>query len=132
MQEWLLISAHRADTAMPALLSIRTEQDAADLAAWVVSMGLGSRASHLRTVRRRQSLMAKLQCLNCHVLEPEDDYDGISLAGVSQKYQPAMADFPCTTRQITLPKMPDFRLSEQEAADLEAFGERPYPVRERA
>ena len=56
-------------------------------------------------------------------LEPEDDYDGISLARVSQKYQPgAMADFlRAPHARSPWSKMPDFRLSEQEAADLEAF-----------
>ena len=65
-------------------------------------------------------LAAKLQCLNV-TFDPEDDYDGIALAGVSQKYQPgAMADSAPHARS-PWSKMPDFQLSEQEAADLEAF-----------
>ena len=125
VQEWLLDpSAHRADTAMPALLSgPNAEQDAADLAAWVVSMGSGMLQGTQGRPEDGKVLAAKLQCLNCHVLEPEDDYDGISLAGVSQKYQPgAMADFlRAPHARSPWSKMPDFRLSEQEAADLEAF-----------
>lgn len=125
VQEWLLDpSAHRADTAMPALLSgPNAEQDAADLAAWVVSMGSGTLQSIEGQPQDGKILAAKLQCLNCHVLGPEDDYDGISLAGVSQKYQPgAMADFlRAPHARSPWSKMPNFRLSEQEAADLEAF-----------
>ena len=125
VQEWLLDpSAHRADTAMPALLTgPNAEQDAADLAAWVVSMGSGTLQATPGRPEDGKVLAAKLQCLNCHVLEPEDDYDGISLAGVSQKYQPgAMADFlRAPHARSPWSKMPDFRLSEQEAADLEAF-----------
>ena len=125
VQEWLLDpSAHRADTAMPALLSgPNAEQDAADLAAWVVSMGSGTLQATQGRSEDGKVLAAKLQCLNCHVLEPEDDYDGISLAGVSQKYQPgAMADFlRAPHARSPWSQMPDFRLSEQEAADLEAF-----------
>ena len=125
VQEWLLNpSAHRADTPMPALLSgPNAEQDAADLAAWVVSMGSGSMKAIEGRAQDGKVLAAKLQCLNCHVLEPEDDYEGISLAGVSQKYQPgALADFlRAPHARSPWSKMPDFRLSEQEAADLEAF-----------
>jgi len=125
VQEWLMDpSAHRADTAMPALLSgPNAEQDAADLAAWVVSMGSGTLKAIEGKSEDGKVLAAKLQCLNCHVLEPEDDYDGISLAVVSQKYQPgAMADFlRAPHARSPWSKMPDFRLSEQEAADLEAF-----------
>ena len=109
---------------MPALLSgPNAEQDAADLAAWVVSMGSGTLQATQGRSEDGKVLAAKLQCLNCHVLEPEDDYDGISLAGVSQKYQPgAMADFlRAPHARSPWSKMPDFRLSEQEAADLEAF-----------
>ena len=109
---------------MPALLSgPNAEQDAADLAAWVVSMGSGTFKAIEGKPEDGKVLAAKFQCLNCHVLEPEDDYDGISLIGVSQKYQPgAMADFlRAPHARSPWSKMPDFRLSEQEAADLEAF-----------
>ena len=85
--------------------------------------GFRNAARHPGRPEDGKVLAAKLQCLNCHVLEPEDDYDGISLAGVSQKYQPgAMADFlRAPHARSPWSKMPDFRLSEQEAADLEAF-----------
>ncbi len=125
VQEWLLNpAAHRADTAMPTLLSgPNAEQDAADLAAWVVSMGSGSMNGVDGRSQEGKVLAAKLQCLNCHVIEAGDDYDGISLAGVSQKYQPgAVADFlRAPHARSPWSKMPDFRLSAQEAADLEAY-----------
>ena len=125
VQEWLLDpTAHRADTAMPTLLfGPNAEQDAADLAAWVMSMGSGNLKFTEGSAQQGKVLAAKLQCLNCHVLEANDDYDGISLAGVSQKYQPgALADFlRAPHARSPWSKMPDFRLSDQESADLEAF-----------
>ena len=125
VKDWLLDpTAHRADTAMPALLSgPNAEQDAVDLAAWVVSMGAGTFSGPAGRSQEGKVLAAKLQCLNCHEIESDDPYNGISLAGVSQKYQPgALADFLLAPHaRSPWSQMPDFHLSEQEAADLEAF-----------
>ena len=81
MQEWLLDpSAHRADTAMPALLTgPNAEQDAAD---WRMGGldGFRNAASHPGRPEDGK-VLAAIAMPELSRARTEDDYDGISLAG---------------------------------------------------
>lgn len=117
-------------TRMPALIDATTEtgrQQAADLAAWLVTLKLGDPppAPDPDLAPRGGELFHQLGCVACHDRPDAATPDPlrIPLRNVARKFQPgALADYlqdPARWRPHT--GMPDFHLSDTEAGALAAW-----------
>jgi len=139
MAHWLL-DPHklRHQATMPQLFSPDepvARQQAADIAAWLASQssnrsGETQPASperfSLELLQQGEQLFSEQGCFACHHFQSgteEDEYDRLSLAFVTLKFQPGalqeflrrpQADHPST-------RMPDFQLNDQESAALAAY-----------
>ena len=143
--QWLLDpKSHRAEATMPALFDLadpQSAQQAADVAAYVVTLGMqeqnvsretsvaresGETAEVAEVIENGERLYEQFACLACHRFTPpneEDDYDRVSLAGVSEKYRSGqLAQYlrePQRRHHGT--RMPDFQLSPGESDALAAL-----------
>jgi sugar phosphate isomerase/epimerase/cytochrome c2 len=133
--EWLLAPQVIRPTAhMPRLLASESAADrqaAADLTAYLATCE--SPASHagaaspssdpMSSAEVGRQLFEQLVCVACHRLTApaeDDPYDRISLAGVGEKFRPGqLAAFLAQPhRHYAASRMPDFRLSPEEAQAL--------------
>jgi len=136
--EWLerwIAAPHtlRPSTRMPALVDGSSEagrQQAADIAAFIETQKLGGEAGKpvdKALAQKGGETFHILGCVACHTLpsqaEPDKDHKRIPLNNVASKYQPgALAAFlkkPDAFHSSS--GMPDFRLSDDEAAGLASF-----------
>lgn len=146
-KRWLfhwLLDPHRLreHSNMPAMLgdpnSKLAKQQAADLTAWFVSQAQKPDLANLvnpdMTLSAETDLLIEsgaqkyeeLGCINCHHLfvSPEDDeYQRHSLARIKRKFSPSqLARFLRTPHQHNQwSRMPDFKLTHQEAQALSAY-----------
>ena len=121
--------AVRPDATMPVLHA--TKEQAADIAAFVASLGTPAKAVAEKNAEQDMAaagggLFANLGCIACHTtpdFSAKDEYARIPLAHVAGKFQPsAIAGFlKNPTAHSTWARMPNFRLSEHEAAKLSAY-----------
>jgi mono/diheme cytochrome c family protein len=132
-EEWLARwiadpSSIRHDTNMPRLVPKNEEgkQQAADLAAYLMTMKTGAEAPEVEgSAKDGGAVFHKLACVTCHGLPEDTDPSNnrVSLAHVAGKYQPhALRDFLLNPSQLAPhTRMPNFRLDDEEAADLTAY-----------
>ncbi len=128
----------RASAAMPALLpadNAAGHQQAADLAAWLTTLGKQAAADSPRVfqdqapsehVERGAVLFEDLGCIACHRMSAEsdaDDYQRLSLHHISAKFRPgALRAFLKTPHNnYRWSRMPDFHLADDEASSLAAW-----------
>ena len=99
--------------------------DVADLAAFLTGLGADGqpRASGGGDPRIGARLYGDLGCFSCHALDASDDGAWISLANAAHKFPPgALADFLMAPgRHDPWIRMPDLKLSAEEAGHLESF-----------
>ncbi len=136
LRQWIFDPASlRADAHMPAMLSDDAvgRQQAADLAAWLSTAAVkpsvpdsGADDHSAKRIAAGEELFESLNCLVCHrfgALDQDDAFERISLHSVSSRYRPgALAEFlrdPTASHAAT--RMPDFRLTADEAASLAAY-----------
>jgi cytochrome c551/c552 len=116
----------RPEASMPHMLSGSAEQrgqEAADLAEYlVIHGGAPPDASEGNAVQGGQ-LFAQLGCVACHDFALQVEPPTISLARVASKFHPgALASFLKSPRaHDPWTRMPDFKLTAEEASNLEAF-----------
>lgn len=122
--------ALRSEATMPKLLGgPDAEKHAADIAAYLVSLKKHAEPKPLGKNPQAgdgATLFARLACSACHRLdEPsaKDDLSRLSLSHVGAKFAPnALANFLKEPhRRYPWTRMPDFKLSDDEAGHLEAF-----------
>lgn len=121
-------AAFRPDTNMPRLVPDSEEgrQQAADLAAYLMTLQTGTDPQPIEgSSQDGGATFHKLACVTCHGL-PNDSApsaDRVPLAHLAEKFQPsALRDFLLNPTQLAPhTRMPDFRLSEEEAADLTSY-----------
>lgn len=101
---------------MPRLLGDNKEE-ARSIAAYLASLGSPSKSKGQGSAGRGSDLYDTLGCGTCHAR------DRMPLDGVGRKWQPAaLASFLLQPdRFFPATRMPDFRLSDEEAFDLAAF-----------
>ncbi len=122
-EKWIAAPrALRPEATMPHLAA--SAQDAADLAAFLAT--LGSPAAPLPAVPAEEGghLFAELRCVGCHTLPDRDPApDRIPLRHVGAKWRPAaLRDFlKAPERHYAWIEMPNFGLADDEAAKLAAF-----------
>ena len=116
---------HRPGSRMPALFhGAGAKQKSADIAAYLATMkSKTSSAGNKGNKSAGAKLYKALNCYACHDMNAADSIERIPLANISKKYQHhALAAFlenPGEHHAAT--RMPDFKLSKQEAADLTTF-----------
>jgi mono/diheme cytochrome c family protein len=120
----------RPDASMPKVLhGDQAPQQAADIAAFLATLGAKSAEVPKATDDQAAAgarLFANLGCVGCHTIPPADATEAPlrrSLKYVKQKYQPAvLIDFlKAPEKHYAWIKMPNFRLSDDEATELSAF-----------
>ncbi len=135
LQKWLLSPRLiRPYAHMPAVLGNghQAEQDAADLAAFLVSQQENARDVRVpvedwnRPLENGERLFEELGCLSCHHFgrpDVNDGFDRLSLYYVGQKYRDgALLEFlKKPAAHFAAIQMPDFRLDDGEAGALTAF-----------
>ncbi|MBX3443614.1 MAG: ThuA domain-containing protein [Planctomyces sp.] len=136
VRAWVLDPpSHRPDATMPALLQTLPEEQrataAADLAAWLETLADESTRPGVSSDRapgdadRGSQLYEDLGCIACHRLNgaADDEWDRIPLGLVAEKFLPgALHDYlRAPLDHFPNSYMPDFRLTDQEAAALTAF-----------
>jgi mono/diheme cytochrome c family protein len=120
--------AVRADASMPNLHA--TKKQAADIAAFLASLGSPAKAgvekADADAAAAGGGLFANLGCIACHTapdFSGKDEHARIPLANVAAKFHPvALTEFlktPSTHSAWT--RMPNFRLTDDEAAKLAAY-----------
>lgn len=120
--------ALRADATMPNLHA--TKEQAADIAAFLASLGSPAKAvvekADADAAAAGGGLFANLGCIACHTapdFSGKDEHARMPLANVTAKFHPvALAEFlkaPSTHSAWT--RMPNFRLTDDEAAKLTAY-----------
>ena len=120
--------AIRADATMPNLHA--TKEQAADVAAFLSSLGtpakVDAKKANADTAAAGGGLFANLGCIACHSapdFSGKDEHARIPLANVNAKFHPAaLTEFlkaPPTHSAWT--RMPDFRLTDDEAVKLGAY-----------
>ncbi|HEV2293656.1 MAG TPA: c-type cytochrome [Tepidisphaeraceae bacterium] len=131
MARWIADPASiRPDASMPRVLhGEQSPQQAADIAAYLAS--LGKQAVNIALPDEKAAaagarLFAGLGCVSCHTIPPADataEPLRRSLKYVKQKYHPAaLFDFLKAPQQhYAWIRMPDFKLSDEEATQLTAF-----------
>ncbi|MGE0145425.1 MAG: hypothetical protein AB7I19_19520 [Planctomycetota bacterium] len=128
--------ALRASARMPAMLHGESAlADAADLAAWLEAQSSRSGESTAATsgdAERGAAHFRELGCFTCHATNASDRDAWIDLTAVTAKYRPGfLAKFLRDPRaHDPWIRMPDLRLSEAEAADLESYLRATIPLRE--
>ncbi|WP_193214298.1 c-type cytochrome [Luteolibacter marinus] len=122
-------AAHRPETRMPALVDGSTpegKQQAADLAAWLMTMKMGEvpPAPDKALAEAGGEHFHRLGCVACHTLPGAEHAAGrLSLDNVAFKFQPgALAGF-LKKPEALYPhiRMPNFALSDEEANSLAAY-----------
>lgn len=118
--------SHRPDATMPKL-AVSKEQ-AADIAAYLASLG---KPAELKLDMEKAAPMGsghfgKLGCVSCHTAPDyagQDDHSRIALSHVSSKYHPAALNefLKNPSAHSGWTRMPNFRLTDAEAAELTAF-----------
>jgi len=127
MAQWIADpAAQRPGTPMPRVLHGATAaEDAGALAAYLASLKGAATASLPGKVEDGKALYEKLLCASCH--NPPDGKESdpakVSQKHVKQKYQPgALAEFlGKPSAHFAWIRMPDFRLTPDEAGHLAAF-----------
>ena len=122
-------SALRPDTRMPALVDASTpegKQQAADLAAWLMTMKMGETAPapDKALAQKGGEHFHRLGCVACHTLPGGDSAAGrISLNNVAFKFQPGALPGFLKDPAALYPHigMPNFALSDAEANELAAY-----------
>jgi cytochrome c2 len=127
--------ALRSSARMPAMLHGESAlADARDLAAWLRTQSSGSSdaAAASGDAERGAAHFRELGCFTCHATDAGDDDAWIDLTAVTAKYRPGLlAKFLLDPRaHDPWIRMPDLRLSEREAADLESYLRATIPLRE--
>ncbi len=119
----------RPRTPMPRLFAggEKVDQRAADIAAYLVSLGARKEGKvEEDKAPLGGALFANLGCIACHTppeYSDKDEFDRVSLSHVKAKWQvPALIAFLKDPQQIyQWTRMPNFRLTDDEAAQLAAF-----------
>ncbi|MGJ8723403.1 MAG: hypothetical protein ACSHYB_02510 [Roseibacillus sp.] len=118
----------RPDTNMPRLVADNEEgrQQAADLAAYLMTMKTGAKSPPIAgSIQEGGATFHKLACVTCHELPDETtpSHDRVPLSHLSAKFKPsALRDFLLEPSKLSPhTRMPDFRLSEEEAANLTSY-----------
>lgn len=117
--------ALRPDATMPRLHGVGSDQDAADMAAYLASLGKADGAAPAndeKVVASGGHLFAKLGCSACHSGTPENPAH-ISLALVAKKWQPAalVRFLMQPSKHYAWIRMPTFNLKEDEARQIAAY-----------
>ncbi|MFC0016988.1 c-type cytochrome [Roseibacillus persicicus] len=132
-QDWLARwiadpSFYRPDTNMPRLVEDNDEgrQQAADLAAYLMSMKSGAEPVQVEgDSQDGGAVFHKLACVTCHGLPTEGapSDNRVPLIHLAEKFQPsALRDFLLNPSQLSPhTRMPNFRLSEEEATNLTSY-----------
>ncbi len=134
-QDWLAAwivnpRSVRQDASMPRMLTgPDAPKHAADIAAYLVSLKKYAEPKPLGKNPKASdgaALFAKLGCVSCHRLDDpqaKDELDRLSLYHVAAKFAPhALAHFlKQPHHRYPWTRMPDFKLSDDEAGHLEAF-----------
>ncbi len=144
LRRWLNNPQHvRADARMPRLLADNDQQSAADLVAYLDTLGERASAEQTRnqsdappaasvpidkaeTLQLGSRLYESLGCIACHrrtELNQTDEWNRVSLHHVSQKFQhEGLVRFLLKPESVhAASQMPNFRLSNHEAESLTAF-----------
>jgi cytochrome c2 len=115
----------RRDATMPKLASAA---DGVDLAAYVASLKSGAAPADnvAGDAASGEKNFQKLGCVACHHLQDpakDDDFGRVGLKHVGAKFRPgALAAFlKAPTKHYPWIRMPDFKFTDKEAADLAAF-----------
>ncbi|MBK1834934.1 c-type cytochrome [Roseibacillus ishigakijimensis] len=121
-------AAYRPDTNMPRLVADSEEgrQAAADLAAYLMTLKTGAEGAPVAgDAQAGGATFHKLACVTCHGQPDEStpSENRLPLTHLADKYQPhALRDFLLDPAQLSPhTRMPNFRLSDEEAANLTAF-----------
>jgi cytochrome c1 len=113
----------RPEATMPKLPGL-TPQDAADLAAFLATLGAPAPAPAAVEVKAGGELFAQLRCVGCHTLPEKDPApDRIPLRHLAAKWAPAalQAFLRAPEKHYAWIEMPNFGLDEGEAGKLAAF-----------
>ncbi len=116
---------HRPGTPMPALFhGADASQKSADIAAYLATLKAEKPAAGNRGNKESGAKLYKaLNCYACHDMNAPGSSERIPLVNISKKYQgyalTAFLENPGKHHAAT--RMPNFKLSHQEAADLAAF-----------
>ncbi|MEM9079091.1 MAG: c-type cytochrome [Verrucomicrobiota bacterium] len=129
LAHWIADPAQfRPDTNMPQLVPHNDagKQQAADLAAYLLTLKTGTTpAPPSGDPTAGASLFHQLACVACHTTPDSTDLtsDRVPLFFLSQKFKPhALLDFLKNPSQLSPhTRMPNFRLTEKEAANLTAY-----------
>ena len=117
--------SHRPGTRMPALFhGADAKQKSADIAAYLATMKSKTAiAGNKGNQEAGAKLYKALNCYACHDMNEPGSIERIPLVNISEKYQhhalSAFLQNPGKHHPAT--RMPDFKLSKQQAADLAAF-----------
>ncbi len=117
--------SHRPGTRMPALFhGADAKQKSADIAAYLATMKAKDPiAGNKGNKEAGAKLYKALNCYACHDMNEPGSIERIPLVNISEKYQhhalSAFLQNPGKHHPAT--RMPDFKLSKQQAADLAAF-----------
>lgn len=121
-------------TTMPAMVDPSTDdgqQQAADLAAYLASLGAPAETAHAAfppdTIKHGGQLFHELGCIACHTLPdintPDLENARTPLNNTAWKFQPGQLELFLKNPQAHYKSigMPDFRFSDEEAAALTAY-----------
>ena len=129
LAQWIYNPASiRPATNMPRLVPDNKEgrQQAADLAAYLMTLKTEAEPAPLAgSIPRGGATFHQLACISCHGLphEPRPSDDRIPLSHLAAKFQPsALRDYLLEPSKLSPhTRMPDFRLSDEEAAHLTSY-----------
>tara|TARA_B100000029_G_C17598348_1_gene964950 strand:+ start:43 stop:4602 length:4560 start_codon:yes stop_codon:yes gene_type:complete len=119
----------RSDASMPIIIGDGSADDINHISAFLVSLS-DSEGTLSNTIRgdpsRGESIFSALGCIGCHAKPGEkenDNFNRISLDYVHSKWKPnALKDFiQNPSRYHNTTKMPNFRVSEEQAHDLASY-----------
>jgi mono/diheme cytochrome c family protein len=122
----------RGDAAMPALFAPRADvsDDVRDIAAYLATLGTPMTEAEdvpAEAAQRGEERFTALGCIACHtmpdVVQADAEHARTSLAHVAGKYSSASlrAYLKAPAQHYQWTRMPDFRLTEEEIADLAAY-----------
>jgi mono/diheme cytochrome c family protein len=128
LAKWILNPrSFRPQSTMPALLHGETApQDAADIAAYLGTLKTDIAAPAEGEIEKGEKLFRTLGCMACHHFgdpKEEDPFDRLPLTFIHEKLQPAsLFSFLMEPhRHYGWSRMPDFKLSREEADHLAAY-----------
>ena len=131
MAEWILDpKAQRPTAHMPKLLhGAKAKEDAEAIAAFLASLKSDAKSgdleSGIKLVEGGKMLAEKLHCVGCHNLPdtPAKDSKNISLAHVNLKFAPPalVAFLKNPGAHYAWTRMPNFKLTDEEASSLAAY-----------